>query len=137
MSGTTSLASYSIGKVPSQYFLSEFVTEKEEEALIRSIEGSPRTKWTNLSNRSLQNWGGIPGGRLGKDGPMLEEPLPDWLLHWCRRLQEKLLLCVGEEVEPLPLFPAVPNHVLVNKYLPSQGIMVRALCRARRMTQQA
>ena len=42
------------------YCISNFVSEKEEELLLRKIYEAPKIKWTNLLNRRLQNWGGLP-----------------------------------------------------------------------------
>ena len=63
--------------------------------------------WTQLSARRLQNWGGIV-----RASGMREEPLPGWLMT----LQPKLA----------HLFPCPFNHVLINEYLPGQGILVRS-----------
>lgn len=64
------------------------------------------SKWTPLTARRLQNWGGIV-----RASGMREEALPAWLLT----LQERLAY----------LFPCPFNHVLINEYLPGQGIFVR------------
>ena len=113
------LSAFAVGNIPYQYFLPNFVSEEEESKLIRNIEQAPRTKWTNLSNRQLQNWGGLPAA---KNGCMLEEPLPDWLQSWCDTFQERLY--TNKDEESSPFFSKPPNHVLINKYLPGQGIMV-------------
>jgi len=54
------------------------------------------------------NTGGSP---LAKG--MIPEPLP---LEWCQPVFDRLC---AEKV-----FPVSPNHILVNEYLPGQGIMV-------------
>ncbi|RWS16246.1 alpha-ketoglutarate-dependent dioxygenase alkB 6-like protein [Dinothrombium tinctorium] len=89
------------------FYLPEFIDKEQEEYLLRSVENSPKPKWTYLSNRRLQNWGGLPHRR-----GMIAEPLPIWLKIYC------------DKVSQLGVFDdKTPNHVLVNEYLPKQGIM--------------
>jgi hypothetical protein len=40
--------------------LEDFVSEAEEAELLELIEAAPRSRWTQLRARSLQNWGGHP-----------------------------------------------------------------------------
>lgn len=42
---------------PTIYYIPEYVTKEEEEALLRNVYSAPKPKWTQLSNRRLQNWG--------------------------------------------------------------------------------
>lgn len=116
------LSSFGIGDIPFQYYIPNFITAEQEELLIKNIERAPKSKWTNLSNRQLQNWGGLP---KGPNDTMLEEPLPEWLQVWCNTLKETLYTESESELELIPFFSKAPNHVLINKYLPGQGIMVR------------
>merc|ERR1719423_554400 len=92
---------------PKVYYVSDFVSKQEEFYLWRSVYGAPNTKWTVLRNRRLQNWGGTPS----PEG-MLVEPLPRWMDELSAQLTR--LGCFGGRS---------PNHVLVNEYLPNQGIM--------------
>ena len=39
------------------YYIPDFITQAEEEFLVREIQNSPKPKWTQLKNRRLQNWG--------------------------------------------------------------------------------
>ena len=120
------LLEHSIWEVPYLFYLPEFISENEEKNLLRFIEKAPKTKWTNLKNRTLQNWGGIPGG--GKNDMMIEEPLPDWLTQWCNTFNETLFIKTKDDsCELVPFFSKPPNHCLINKYLPGQGIMVGIL----------
>ena len=121
--GRILLSNHSVGNINSQYYIPEFISEDEERSLIRNIEQAPKTKWTVLSKRSLQNWGGLPGGKNGKDCVMLEEPIPQWLNSWCTQFHERLFVEDGEN-NLVPLFSKPPNHVLINKYIPGQGIFV-------------
>ncbi len=45
---------------PSLYYIPEFVTKAEEIKLLDDIDKTSSVKWTQLSNRRLQNWGGVP-----------------------------------------------------------------------------
>lgn len=62
--------------------------------------------YTN-SIRRLQNWGGIP-----HTNGMIAETIPPWLDKYLDKIH-KLDVMDGKR----------PNHVLVNEYLPGQGIM--------------
>ena len=55
------LEEFRITDLPETVFcISNFVSESEEELLVKRIYEAPKVKWTNLSNRRLQNWGGLP-----------------------------------------------------------------------------
>lgn len=63
-------------------------------------------------------WGGVPA----KD--MVHEPLPLWLETLCARLSEKdVYLRKGEREKGRDGRPRMPNHALINRYEPGQGIM--------------
>ena len=97
---------YIVSGLPSTiYYIPNFITEKQEEFLLKCVDSAPSLKWTQLSNRRLQNWGGKPESK-----GMLAEPIPSWL--------ESIM----SEVSPM-FTNVTPNHVLVNEYLPGQGIM--------------
>ncbi|CAL8126033.1 unnamed protein product [Orchesella dallaii] len=89
------------------YYIPEFITKGEEEYLKDCVYKAPKPRWTQLQNRRLQNWGGIPHTK-----GMIAEELPSWLLTTVERIYE--LGVFGEKK---------PNHVLVNEYLSGQGIM--------------
>ncbi|KAL8590333.1 hypothetical protein ACOMHN_006449 [Nucella lapillus] len=89
------------------YYIPDFITAEEEKQLLSRVDQAPRTKWTVLSHRRLQNWGGLPGPK-----GMVAEDLPQWLQTYCQKIAD------------LGAFEGkIPNHVLVNEYLPGQGIM--------------
>ncbi|XP_053630212.1 alpha-ketoglutarate-dependent dioxygenase alkB homolog 6 isoform X2 [Cherax quadricarinatus] len=74
---------------------------------MQQIYAAPKPKWKELAHRRLQNWGGLPHPK-----GMVEEPIPSWL-------QEQM-----DKITTLRAFEdKIPNHVLVNEYLPGQGIM--------------
>ena len=89
------------------YYIPNFISVSQQQELIRNIYASPKPKWTTLSNRRLQNWGGYPHPK-----GMVPEQIPKWLIRYI------------EMVSATRLFDAkTPNHVLINEYLPGQGIM--------------
>ncbi|XP_074663235.1 putative RNA/DNA demethylase ALKBH6 [Tubulanus polymorphus] len=74
---------------------------------MHQVYAAPKPKWTQLLNRRLQNWGGLPHPK-----GMVCETLPPWLEKYCRQIGD------------LGVFSdKYPNHVLVNEYKPGQGIM--------------
>ncbi|KAI4498790.1 hypothetical protein M0802_005965 [Mischocyttarus mexicanus] len=92
-------------------YIPNFITEEEERKIINHIDTVPLPKWTQLSNRRLQNWGGIPHPK-----GMIAEEIP----HWLRFYMDKITsLNIFEKDKP-------PNHVLINEYLPGQGIMAHS-----------
>ncbi|XP_051961831.1 alpha-ketoglutarate-dependent dioxygenase alkB homolog 6-like [Xyrauchen texanus] len=92
---------------PTVYYIPNFITETEEEYLLQQVYRAPKPKWTQLSGRRLQNWGGLPNSK-----GMLAEKLPDWLLKYT------------EKISAFGAFAGKStNHVLVNEYKPGEGIM--------------
>lgn len=57
------------------YYIPNFITESEESIIVDKVNTVPKPKWTQLSNRRLQNWGGIPHAK-----GMISEPIPQVLL---------------------------------------------------------
>uniref|UniRef100_A0A1A8L6L6 AlkB, alkylation repair homolog 6 n=1 Tax=Nothobranchius pienaari TaxID=704102 RepID=A0A1A8L6L6_9TELE len=89
------------------FYIPDFISEEEESYLLQQVYKSPKTKWTYLSGRRLQNWGGSPHPR-----GMLAETIPDWLQTYC------------EKISSLGAFSGkTANHVLVNEYKQGEGIM--------------
>ncbi|KAK2839472.1 hypothetical protein Q5P01_013212 [Channa striata] len=93
--------------LPTVYYIPDFISEDEETYLLQQVYKSPKTKWTQLSGRRLQNWGGLPQPK-----GMLAERIPDWLQTYC------------EKISSLGAFSGkMANHVLVNEYKQGEGIM--------------
>ena len=87
------------------YYLPEFISEEEERVLQKNITDSPKPKWTQLKNRRLQNWGGLPSSK-----GMSPEDIPEWLNLYCKKIYD------------LNVFQNnIPNHILINEYKPGQG----------------
>ncbi|KAG1740675.1 hypothetical protein EDB19DRAFT_1895332 [Suillus lakei] len=76
------------------YYIPNFISEDEEQYLLRKIEDSPKQKWKTLNNRRLQLWGDPDVlGRLRSLGAFNQSPHKG------------------------------PNHIILNEYHPGQGIM--------------
>jgi len=41
-------------------YLPNFISHDEEKEILNKVYAAPKPKWTQLRNRRLQNWGGIP-----------------------------------------------------------------------------
>ncbi|KAK7602779.1 hypothetical protein V9T40_006753 [Parthenolecanium corni] len=89
-------------------YIPNFISSLEENELIQKVYSAPKPKWTQLKNRRLQNWGGIPHPK-----GMIPEKMPEWLQKYINRINS---YCIFEE-------QCSPNHVLINEYQPGQGIM--------------
>ncbi|KAK0602954.1 hypothetical protein LWI29_038478 [Acer saccharum] len=94
MEGIGSFDQFKVGNLQTLMYVPDFITEIEETHLLNNIYGGPVSKWKSLKNRRLQNW------------------VPPWLTKITQRIYEKSRL-----------FPSAINHVLINEYLPNQGIM--------------
>ncbi|CAB4066533.1 ALKBH6 [Lepeophtheirus salmonis] len=104
------ICDYKVPNAPKNlYYIPEFITPSVEKYLLNQIYRTPKVKWTQLMNRRLQNWGGVPQ----KKG-MIPEDVPDWLSDVVR--QVNLIPKVFESTKSA-------NHVLLNEYLPGVGIM--------------
>jgi hypothetical protein len=53
----TVLRPFSVGSLPSIYYIPDFVSPAEQNHLLHQVNGAPVTKWKMLKNRRLQNWG--------------------------------------------------------------------------------
>uniref|UniRef100_A0A182RRT6 Fe2OG dioxygenase domain-containing protein n=1 Tax=Anopheles funestus TaxID=62324 RepID=A0A182RRT6_ANOFN len=93
---------------PSIYYVPNFITKEEECSIMQAIDKTPKPRWTQLSNRRLINYGGVPHPK-----GMIAEDIPAWLNHYVDRINQ---LNVYEE-------GIRANHVLINEYLSGQGIM--------------
>ncbi|KAJ6693473.1 hypothetical protein OIU85_004260 [Salix viminalis] len=98
---------FQVGQLPTVIYMPNFITQTEETHLLQKIYEAPLSKWKSLKNRRLQNWGGV----VHEKG-LLPQDLPPWLTKITQRISEES-----------GLFPSAINHVLINEYLPDQGIM--------------
>lgn len=86
-----------------------FIADWEEKYLLSQIQRAPKTKWTQLLNRRVINYGGIPHFK-----GMIATEMPIWLQSFIDKVNS--LEAVFEEGKKA-------NHVLLNEYWPGQGIM--------------
>ncbi|KAK0399873.1 hypothetical protein QR680_003253 [Steinernema hermaphroditum] len=100
-----------VKKAPSTIrYIPNFITEAEEELLLKHVYATPSPKWKQLLNRRLQNW----GGAVNEKGMVADGPLPQWL---------------SDTIDKIVAVPDTfsverrPNHVLLNEYESGQGIM--------------
>lgn len=93
---------------PTCIYVPDFISAIDERRMLDLAAAAPACKWTTLSARRLQNWGGTPTPQ-----GLLAEPLPAWL--------EALV----DRVAQFPIFGDAlrPNHVLLNQYRSGEGIM--------------
>lgn len=92
---------------PTAMYIPNFITSEEEQRILSHIDRTPKPKWTQLLNRRLINYGGVP-----HPNGMLAEEIPEWLQNYV------------DKINNLSIFETQKaNHVLVNEYLPGQGIM--------------
>ncbi|TYH54021.1 hypothetical protein ES332_D09G139400v1 [Gossypium tomentosum] len=107
MARKENLNNFIVGDLPTLFYIPDFITDSEQARLLNNIYQAPVSKWKSLKNRRLQNWGGV----VHEKG-LLSQDLPPWLAKITERICEES-----------GLFPSAINHVLINEYLPNQGIM--------------
>lgn len=90
--------------IPGLAYHQDFLSQQEHDALLNGIEGR---RWKPLQHRRLQNYGGLPHakGMLAVDLPAFLDPLVDLLVQ--RGIFDE---------------ESKPNHALVNRYEPGEGI---------------
>ncbi|KAJ5294603.1 hypothetical protein PENANT_c006G01538 [Penicillium antarcticum] len=94
------------------FYISDFVTEDEEDWLVNKVLSAPQPRWTQLSHRRLQTW----PSPLTNNNTLIAFPLPLWL--------ESIIIPRLKDLGVFKDSPhQAPNHVLVNEYKPGQGIM--------------
>ncbi|KAL1757960.1 hypothetical protein FB107DRAFT_208045 [Schizophyllum commune] len=96
------------------YYIPNFVTVHEKEYLIRKIQESPMQSWKQLKNRRLQLW----GGEITPKNVLLARELPAFVTSYPDIISR---LKASEAFEGSP--HGQPNHIIMNEYLPGQGIM--------------
>lgn len=91
---------------PTIYYIPNFITAEEESHILKNVYSTPKPKWTNLSHRRLQDYGGVP-----HEKGLIPEKIPDWLQIYTKK------------IDKLNIFEKPANQILINEYLPGQGIM--------------
>ncbi|KAF8816891.1 hypothetical protein BYT27DRAFT_7205255 [Phlegmacium glaucopus] len=96
------------------FYFPNFVTVEEEVYLIRKILESPQHKWKKLANRRLQ----LLGGELTAKGTLIAQSLPPFIESY-PDIISRIKATGAFKSSP----HGAPNHVILNEYLPGQGIM--------------
>ncbi|KAM5533487.1 hypothetical protein V8D89_012824 [Ganoderma adspersum] len=109
-----SLDPYLVPGTTTTYYIPEFITEDEEEYLIRKIQEAPQPWWKRLQNRRLQIW----GGELTAKKALIPQDMPPFV---------NLYPDIVGRIRALGIFKdsahGEPNHIIMNEYAPGQGIM--------------
>lgn len=95
-------------------YLTEYLTGKQPEQLVAYVDATP---WQTDFKRRVQHYGyryDYKARRASKDDYL--GPLPDWLAG------------IAEKLHRDGHFSAVPKQVIVNEYLPGQGIAAHIDC---------
>ncbi|XP_010630180.1 alpha-ketoglutarate-dependent dioxygenase alkB homolog 6 isoform X3 [Fukomys damarensis] len=92
------------------YYIPDFISKEEEEYLLRQVFNAPKPKWTQLSGRKLQNWGGLPHPR-----GMVLERLPPWLQRYVDKPHED-----GPLYYPTVGTISLGSHTMLDLYKPRQ-----------------
>jgi len=114
MAQVLDLARYLMPGTDEAFYIPDFVSAEEEELLIRKIHESPLPKWKQLANRRLQIWG---GGMTAK-GVLIPEEMPPFVKQY-PDIIGRIKATGAFQSSP----HGAPNHVIMNEYLPGQGIM--------------
>ncbi|KAF8440028.1 hypothetical protein L210DRAFT_3541486 [Boletus edulis BED1] len=96
------------------HYIPDFITVEEEEYLLRKIDESPKLNWKPLGNRRLQLW----GGEILQKNVLFRKAMPPFLTSYPNvigRLKETQAFAFSPHKQP--------NHIILNEYLPGQGIM--------------
>lgn len=62
-------------------YIPNFITSEEERSIIKEADNTPKPKWTQLLNRRLINYGGIPYPK-----GMIAEEMPCWLTSFVDKI---------------------------------------------------
>ncbi|TDZ23606.1 Alpha-ketoglutarate-dependent dioxygenase alkB-like protein 6 [Colletotrichum orbiculare MAFF 240422] len=110
-----------IAKLPSSaFYISNFISEEEEQAILQKIADAPKPRWKQLTHRRLQTW---PSDLV--QNKLIDAPLPQWLHEPV--ISRLLSLPRAAHPDSANVFADSPhqrpNHVLINEYPPGVGIM--------------
>ncbi|KZT68014.1 hypothetical protein DAEQUDRAFT_728280 [Daedalea quercina L-15889] len=114
MADVSDLARYLIPGTDETFYIPDFVSVEEEELLLRKINESPRPKWKQLGNRRLQIW----GGGITAKGTLIPEEMPSFVKQY-PDIVGRIKATGAFNASP----HGAPNHIIMNEYLPGQGIM--------------
>ncbi|KAK3997235.1 alpha-ketoglutarate-dependent dioxygenase alkB 6 [Cladorrhinum sp. PSN332] len=108
---------------PAAYYIADFISEDEERVILQKVETAPKARWRQLTHRRLQTW----PSDLVKNTLLDARPLPDWLEQPVVSRLLSIPVLSDSNSEKANIFADSPhrrpNHVLINEYPPSTGIM--------------
>lgn len=107
-----SLDQVRISGLPSAaYYISDFITEEEEQSILEKIQSAPKPRWKQLTHRRLQTW---PSDLV--NNKLMDAPLPTWLNEpIVPRLKSIRLTKDTDSSDIFVDSPhQKPNHVLIN-----------------------
>ncbi|CAI0645440.1 unnamed protein product [Colletotrichum noveboracense] len=115
----TTLEDVRITKLPpSAFYVADFISEEEEQAILQKIADAPKPRWKQLTHRRLQTW---PSDLV--QNKLIDAPLPPWLQEPV--VSRILSLPRATAPDSSNLFTESPhqrpNHVLINEYPPGDG----------------
>ena len=93
--------------VPGVYYIPNYVTPEDEKCILDQIYSA---EWVQLRNRRLQAIGTQPGPSTVHVKGMVKT-IPQWLDQ------------IGSTLQQEGILKQRPNNVLINEYLPGQGIL--------------
>ena len=97
--------------VPGLHFVEEFLTPEEQAYCVQQIDAA-QDEWRNDLSRRVQHYGWRYDYKARAITPDMHlGTLPDWLADVAQKLYDET-----------GLFDRVPEQVIVNEYLPGQGI---------------
>ncbi|EIW76638.1 hypothetical protein CONPUDRAFT_129924 [Coniophora puteana RWD-64-598 SS2] len=117
------LDQYLVSGSSKAYYIPDFISQDEEEYLLRKITETPRQKWKALATRSASPFGPSKsvvrtGGEIMQKGTLVPQAMPPFLTTY-PDLMGRLSGTSAFASSPHQR----PNHVIMNEYLPGQGIM--------------
>lgn len=95
-------------------YIPDFISDQQQDSLLSQID---RQTWLTDLKRRVQHYGykyDYKVRTVGNDAHL--GSLPDWLFSICQKLQDDRI------------FPSTPDQVIVNEYLPGQGISAHIDC---------
>lgn len=97
--------------IPGLTYIPDYITEEEEENLLKIID---EQEWSSDIKRRTQQYGFKFNYTVRKlDPSMYVGPIPEWLTNYTSRMLKEHIF---------PSFPAQPSQIIINEYLPGQGI---------------
>ncbi|DBA81119.1 hypothetical protein WJX79_009076 [Trebouxia sp. C0005] len=90
------------------HYIPNYLNESQHDRLLKDVHSS-KSKWTQVSGRRLQSYGGTVHEKWGG---LLQAPIPAWLQTTLSKIDQDF-----------HLYDGAANHVLLNAYEPGQGIL--------------